>query len=35
MPPNKAEVQSMVVALFTLIAGIDRATGAQPRARAH
>jgi DNA-binding MarR family transcriptional regulator len=26
MPPNKGDVQSMVVALFTLIAGIDRAT---------
>jgi DNA-binding MarR family transcriptional regulator len=26
MPPNKSDVQSMVVALFTLIAGIDRAT---------
>ena len=26
MPPNKGDVQSMVVALFTLITGIDRAT---------
>lgn len=26
MPSNKGDVQSMVVALFTLIAGIDRAT---------
>jgi DNA-binding MarR family transcriptional regulator len=26
MPPNQGDVQSMVVALFTLIAGIDRAT---------
>jgi DNA-binding MarR family transcriptional regulator len=26
MSPNKGDVQSMVVALFTLIAGIDRAT---------
>lgn len=26
MPPNKGDVESMVVALFTLIGGIDRAT---------
>ena len=26
MPPHKSDVESMVVALFTLIGGIDRAT---------
>jgi DNA-binding MarR family transcriptional regulator len=32
MPPSKREVQLMVVALFTLIAGIDRGTRQSPGA---